>query len=354
MCAKKWGKTVLGFTGCILLIVITITVLVDPYFHYHKPIPSLYYELRQERYCNNGILRQFDYDSIIAGTSMTENFKTSEYNKLFTMHSVKVPLQGGTYKEVNDYIRMGLKYNKRVKRVLRGLDYGLIIEDANALQYNDYPDYLYDDNIINDINYWLSTNTVKNLLIDLLKTLQNGGGIESFDEYGYWSDRAEYGIDTVRASVDYDPSVVKEESTVLSADEITTIKENIKKNVIDVANEHPEVEFDCFVTPYSIFYWDKLHRQGEVERQIDSEAIMISMILDCENIHLYSFNNNYDLTTNLDNYTDEGHYGGWVNTQILNWIKEDRHRITKENWEAYLAKEKEFYMNYDYDSLWKR
>ena len=104
MSAKKWGKRVLGATGFVLLTIIMITVFIDPYFHYHKPIPAFYYELRQERYCNNGILRQFDYDAFIVGTSMTENFKTSEYDKLFDVQSVKVPLQGATYKEVNDYI----------------------------------------------------------------------------------------------------------------------------------------------------------------------------------------------------------------------------------------------------------
>lgn len=54
-----------------------ITIYVDPLFHYHAPLGSLQYPLYDERYMNDGIVRHFDYDAIITGSSMTENFKTS-------------------------------------------------------------------------------------------------------------------------------------------------------------------------------------------------------------------------------------------------------------------------------------
>lgn len=58
-------------------------------FHYHAPLKFLSYPLVNERYQNNGIVRHFDYDSVITGTSMTENFKTSEAQKLFGSDFIK-------------------------------------------------------------------------------------------------------------------------------------------------------------------------------------------------------------------------------------------------------------------------
>ena len=79
-----------------------ITVYIDPLFHYHKPLQGYEYPLDNERYQNDGITRNFEYDSIITGTSMVENFKTSEANQIFGADFIKVPFWGSRYKETND------------------------------------------------------------------------------------------------------------------------------------------------------------------------------------------------------------------------------------------------------------
>lgn len=43
-------------------------------------------------------MRNFEYDAIIIGTSMTENFKTSEADALFAASFIKVPFSGGIIK----------------------------------------------------------------------------------------------------------------------------------------------------------------------------------------------------------------------------------------------------------------
>lgn len=49
-------------------------------YHYHAPLEDFAYLLdrNNERYQNYGILSHFSYDTIITGTSLTENFKSSE------------------------------------------------------------------------------------------------------------------------------------------------------------------------------------------------------------------------------------------------------------------------------------
>ena len=77
--------------------------------------------LNNERSQNNGISKHFNYDALITGTSMTENFKCSEMDSIFGTNSIKVPFSGGTYKEINDNVRVGLKNNSELRIVVWGL-----------------------------------------------------------------------------------------------------------------------------------------------------------------------------------------------------------------------------------------
>ena len=80
---KRWCVSFLCMTMLLLLAGGSINGIVDPYFHYHKPLAGLEYAIYDERYQNDGIVKHFDYDAILTGTSMTENFKTSEFDALF-------------------------------------------------------------------------------------------------------------------------------------------------------------------------------------------------------------------------------------------------------------------------------
>ena len=146
MNSKKYGITfitlfILGICFCLVF-----NALIDPFFHYHKPLKRLNYELdiHDQRYINDGIVKNFTYNAIITGSSVTDNFKTSEFNKLFNVNSIKVPLSGSYFKEVNDLLTNAFKYNKNIKYVLRSVEYSNFYRDKDAIRYeiNTYPTYL--------------------------------------------------------------------------------------------------------------------------------------------------------------------------------------------------------------------
>ena len=70
--AKVW------IAGYLMLVLIPLAVAgiwvihVDPFFHYHKPYTSgYYYILNNQRSQNDGILKHFNYNAAITGTSIT-------------------------------------------------------------------------------------------------------------------------------------------------------------------------------------------------------------------------------------------------------------------------------------------
>ena len=159
MKSKQWfGIWLFAVLGALTAIGCWI-VRIDPFFHYHKPDTERYfYVLDSERNQNDGITRQFDYDALITGTSMTENFKTSELEDLFGVRAVKVPASGGTFKEINDIVRRALQYQPKLKLVVRGLDLNHVFSAPDSLRQDlgKYPEYLYDNNLFNDVEYVLN------------------------------------------------------------------------------------------------------------------------------------------------------------------------------------------------------
>lgn len=351
MCAKKW-LLYFGTEVFVLLAVITaVVVYVDPYFHYHRPVSSLFYTLNNERSQNDGIIKNFEYDSIITGTSMAENFKTTEFNDIFHADAVKVCFSGASYKEINDNLQKAFDSGHHVKYVLRCLDYGKIIADKDEMRHDlgDYPTYLYDRNPFNDVRYILNKEILFNICLPMVReAISDGkeGGITSFDKYSNWNDGYTFGAESVLG--DRREYTKAEKDVVFTDGDWATVKDSIEQNMIRLAKEHPETTFYCFFSPYSIVYWGELYEAGTLNRQIDGEQAAIEEMLECDNIKLYSFNDHWDITTNLDNYKDLSHYGEWINTEILHMIHSDIGRLTKDNYEEYLDRERRFYSNYSY------
>ncbi|MCI8991537.1 MAG: hypothetical protein HFG80_02235 [Eubacterium sp.] len=83
------------------------------------------------------------------------------------------------------------------------------------------------------------------------------------------------------------------------------------------------------------------------------EQIAIEELIKYPNIKLYSFDTNFDLICDLNNYKDQGHYGEWVNSWILEQMQTDEYLLTDDNYLDYLETVGSFYANYDYNSLRK-
>lgn len=333
--------------------IIMLVYKVDPFIHYHKPCDKLYYSLNNQRSQNNGICKHFDYDGIITGTSMTENFKASEAKEIFEGDFIKVPFSGGSYKEINDNLIVACNYNKNLKMVIRCLDEGRIFDDKDNMRTDlgKYPTYLYDDNIFNDVNYVFNKDIIFGRIYQMLSDYKSGGknGMTSFDRYSYWMPSYTFGKNAVLGSREkFEKS--KDENRI-TEEEIKRIKENTEQNIVSLARKNPDIEFNYFISPYSAAWWGSVNEDGNLKKKIYGEKVLIEEVLPVKNINLYSFNDMFNITTDLNNYKDSTHYGEWVNSSILKFIKNKEGLLTRDNYEEYLEKTYNFYRNFDYNIL---
>ena len=190
---KRWVISLISLFVLFLLITGIFMVIVDPYFHYHKPLPGVGYILDNPRYQNNGIVKHFEYDAIITGSSMTECFKSSDLDALFNVNSIKVPFSGGSYKEVNDNLAVAVRHNPNLKMIVRCLDANRFFNDKDEMDYNSYPDFLYDNNLLNDVNYLYNKSIFLVALQNVVGYNREGKITLSFDDYCNCIDKETYG-----------------------------------------------------------------------------------------------------------------------------------------------------------------
>lgn len=349
MKAKTWNRIVIGGLAALLLLLAAITIIIDPFLHYHAPLGNLQYPLKDERYQNDGIARHYEYDAVITGTSMTQNFKTSEMDALFGCTSIKTSYSGASYNEINDNIERAFSHNPDIRYILRSIDGSLLIYPADQNEYDGYPYYLYDNNPFNDVNYLLNKSVIPKT-IAVINYTRAGNKTPTFDEYGNWSIYKTFGRDAILSS--QPERTYFDEEYVLSEADYKNIRENVTQNVLQCATEHPDTEFYLFFPPYSIYYWEALHRTKQLNAQMEAEQIAVEILLEADNIHIFAFSDDTEMLSNPDNYTDALHYGEWINSSILQSMHDGEHQLTKDNYEEYYATLIETYSSYDYSSLY--
>ena len=166
---KSSYKRILGVIVSVIFVfsgvISALVMYYDPFFHYHAPSEGGKYIFDNEVYQNPGIARNFDYDSVIVGSSMTRPLSPSEFDEQYDCKSVQMPFSGGSVKNASINVEQAFHHKGSLKYVFWGIDpYGIAMGvDETKI---DLPTYIYDDNPLNDLAYLLNKEVVKKIYDD--------------------------------------------------------------------------------------------------------------------------------------------------------------------------------------------
>ena len=259
MKGRNWCILFLIFVTLFLTSQIIITVKFDPLFHYHGPKENEYVNLTNPLYQNIGIIKNFNYEGVIIGTSMVRNFPTSKAEEIFGKKFIKLPFCGSRYKEIADNIDIILENQQDVQYIIRSLDLAYIKENDENYKENlvEYPvEFLYNKSIIDDVHYIFNKRIFFSFTKQKIKGIRYGYLPMSFDEYAL-DTHNEYGKEAVFASYVRPSKRATKEKEILPSQK-KNITDNLNNHVLDVIEENPEIQFYLFYPPYSIIYWDFL------------------------------------------------------------------------------------------------
>ncbi len=325
MTRSQWGKLTLAMLVSALLLIVGSVVLIDPFEVYHKAtafIPPI--ESGTQSYSNAGIAKSYDYDSIIIGSSMTENFRPSQMDNLLGGQFVKLCVNGGT--PFNHKQMMDIAFATHdVKRVFYGLDV-----DALTFFYTtpkaEMPTYLYDDDLFNDVQYWFNQSVLAKYIPKCLKALGQSDPNQRDTMY-MWGEDFAYGRDAV-IKRGISTTFVEQEPLV----DIPSLSQqsmlNVEYNLVPFIEAHPDTEFIFFFPPYSLMRWYDFYTKGHLHYNLMQKEAVVRRLTGYDNVVFYDFQAQLDWILNLDHYVDHEHYGPHINDAIIEMIASDQCRVT--------------------------
>ncbi len=344
---KNWLILVLGMILLGLIVTAGFTIVIDPFFHYHKGIKGLEYPMNDERYQNDGIQRHYEYEIMLTGTSMSQNFNASKIEELWGCKAIKTAYSGATFHELGQSMRNALRHNENLNTIICSFDPNFMGTAADEDTYTGTPDYLYDENPFNDVYYVLNIDILMKS-VAVLNYTRAGNKTPSMDAYGRFDTYLPSGREAVLGS--FTRAEEADLSHPFTEEDKAKIYDNVMSNYVQLARDYPDVNFIFYLPPYSYCYWDALVRTNQVDYALEVISYATGLMLTEENISVYAFDDWIDVTTNLDYYTDTLHYTGRVCDRMTEAMHEGTNRLSLDSYQAYFEKIKKIYkeMNYDY------
>ena len=300
-----------GFFGAALALlgsVAAVNYVVDP-FHYYRglnPINRVFFP-GFERYQNVGLARSFRYDTVILGSSVTENFLPSDVERVWGGRAMKLSISGSTAHEQYLILRQAIRTGQ-VRRVLWGLDadafYGGVqrVRDDQA----PFPYFMYRDPPIFNVEYPLSLWTL-NLSLRVLK----GWGERDLDALDTWYKRFRYGAAVVLKDWSGNCAQFAQKyrtgETGLPRSEIGEMHESVRRNLLSLVRANPQIAFDLFFPPMSLLIYVPA-ASGLLNYSLPLRLFLAREAATAENVRLFDFQTVPALTDDLGRYKDMLHF----------------------------------------------
>ncbi len=349
MSEKKAFKCLAGYLAAGLIVAAVLVFCIDPFYHYHDAWFDLPVVLENAVYQTSGPARNFEYDSVIIGTSMTENFHAQWFDEVMGWDTVKLSYSGARTDDLKAILEQIYSKAESPKAIVMDVNAYQLTVDPNSA-YAVRPEYLYDQKVITDVSYLYNQDV---FLASMNRILDKVTGRESnLDDAYTWEEEEHFG----RAK-----TLAAEQQSRLSLEEsirvgIQTASQDIcdrnLNNILPFIEEHPETDFYVFYPPYSMLYWEQEIMKGNLEQMIAVYGHSMERLLQCENVKIFYFQNEKEIISDLDNYRDATHFRPEYNRYICECMKSGENLVTIENYQEQLQDMYKYALSFDYEALW--
>lgn len=336
---KKAIKRLLLVIGVEMALIASVVWLLDPFYQYHKPFFGLEAVLNDRDNQMPGTIRNFDYDSVLVGSSLAENFDSAFLDENYGCRTLKVIRASGSVADLLYYLEMAQE-KQTLKNVFWCLDIASVEASTEVTLYGeDISRYLHTDTILDDLPYLFN----KEVLLEKIPFMLAYGheGLNTGGQAYNWARGKEFGA--AKAMQVYDRAGITLEEAPQTRDfsnEIPFISENIRL-LTEQIEAHPQTQYRFLIPPLSLLWWDCAYVNGELERRIYTLDNMVSALIAQENVEVYYFQNLESIVCNLDYYMDMIHYSPDVNQYMLDLMSHGENRVDERNWGETIAELRE-------------
>ncbi len=306
---------------CVLLVMAAVVYLYDPFVYYRLEDEQLV--VNNYRFVNPGIAKNAEYDAVVLGSSMTQNFDLPLMREELGVDPVKLTVGGMSVEGME--LTMDLIVSEgKAKTVYACLDLPTFNKGADNL--NTYATYLYDDEKLNDVKYLLGYETWMRLLPlnaafgaaeSAGMTLPNFYATHDLDTIGEWHEGTVYSAEALKKTY-YKTLEDLEEETESEAEILERMKQNADR-ALQIFIEHDEMEFVLFFPPYSQLFWNGAVLTDHLNPYLAAKEYIAERVAGYEHLTLYDFQP-MEESADLDNYKDYTHYSKDLNDQMVHFF----------------------------------
>jgi hypothetical protein len=340
------------------VLIIASYLFVDPYRIFHKPWlrDGYYINLHAMRAEAAGVINTGDFDSVIIGSSMAENFSASEASSTVGGRFANISLSGSSHKEravVLDYL-----FSRRaVRNVILSLDPGSFEDSIGNAPIARYL-YLYDGNRINDLKIYMSLEKkvlrylfCRNRIFESERHCRDvrnnqemqtnwyyiGDNKNRFGGVENWY-RSKGDLNAGRALVTIVDKIGSAGGGLCAhAGRETDVAGLIRTDILRFAESWPGTRFYLFFPPYSRLNY-ALQKQIEPCKHAHYENVVKETVRQAGkygNVSVFGFEGE-DFLDDLANYKDTSHYHPRFNSMMLDWMAAGVHRLSVANVDGYI------------------
>ena len=347
MSGKKFVRISLILTAAFLVLIAAVNIAIDSLFQYHKPWFGLEPVITNERYQNAGVIKYFDFDNAILGTSLSENFLISEVNDTFGGSSVKLTMYGSSIYNMTYQLELMKKREVKPKVIMCDMS-PILFEAPNDTLKNPLPTFLYNHNPFDDGEYlWnfsiLNDFTYQTVMLNVNHSVPDYNTVfvsEESKNFGREKALSHYSRPEVSSKM-----VDTEEYLALERKNLSLFTQYIE--------EMPDIEYVFFFSPVSMLYWDEQTRLNRVPTLKAAYAEACKTLTKYKNVkvHFGADEEMLAIMSDLDNYVDACHYNGQVSSGMLRRIKNQQGLINSNNYQEQVNIMFKFIENFDFEKL---
>ena len=345
---KIYRRMLAVFLAAVLVLLcacVAAVAVVDPFFVYHAPLQGFPYTIDNQLTQNPGMARNMEYDAFLTGSSMTFNFDMRDFEEEMGLNTLKLSY-AGAYPHDEARIMDVVFERSDVQAAFLSVEIPTLTGDPAQTKYP-LPEYLYDKNPLNDAPYLLNKDV---LLQYVMKPLIHPDPTPLYEVYAdTWRTEDWYGEAKVVTGLSLTPREAQETDAQILTD---ACEKNLEANFLPYIEAHPETTFYLFYPSYSVLYWYNLDREKRMEATLAEVAYATTRFLEYDNVRVFSFLDDADYVTNLDNYGDYTHHKPEQNTYMVSCFANGSCEIrSQEDLDAVLERIRTMTKTFDFDAL---
>ena len=295
------------------------------------------YSNQSGRVYNSVLINNFDFDSIILGSSMSQGSKCSVFDSAFGGKSMKLACSAINFAEIEFFVDRAAG-KKRIRRVIFDAP---VMFFSRRQSTEDIPAEYYQDNI-KFVLYKksFSINALTESLSEAKNLIRKKTRHVSRDELYDWNIGRKCGEKYFAQALLYG-----EETQFGFGEELfRKSKTALEQHLIPMFERHPDTEFILFFPPFSMMYY----RSFDHRAYIKLKGEIAERLLAVKNVKLYDFETAFHIMEDFENYRDTNHYSGRINSWMMQQMAQGNYLLNKENKQQSLDKLRKRFETYDF------